>query len=110
MNYQLLIEFVSLFRISKREIMTVVSSKEFASHQDKYFEMAMNEQVCIQKDNNMFHLIYKNTDEMHTYHDASVYDEVLEPDEDFYRAISMDEFIEKALVMVDRVDKMYAKK
>jgi len=37
-------------------------------------------------------------------------DKVLEPDEDFYSAISMDEFIEKALVMVEKVDKMYAKK
>jgi len=33
-----------------------------------------------------------------------------EPDDDFYRAITMDEFIEKALVMVDKVDRMYAKK
>ena len=33
-----------------------------------------------------------------------------EPDEDFYRAITMDAFIEKALIMVDKVDKMYAKK
>ena len=90
--------------------MTVVSSKEFVSHQDKYFEMAMDEQVFIQKGNSMFLLIYKNIDDMNIYHEASVYEEVLEPDEDFYRAIPMDEFIEKALVMVEKVDKIYAPK
>ena len=44
------------------------------------------------------------------YHDASVYDEVLAPDDDFRRAITMDEFIDRALVMVEKVDKMYTKK
>ena len=90
--------------------MTVVSSKEFASHQNKYFEMARDEQVFIQKDDNVFLLIYKNIDDMNIYHEASVYEEVLEPDDDFSRAIPMDEFIEKALVMVESVDKMYARK
>jgi len=88
--------------------MTVVSSKEFASHQNKYFEMARDEQVFIQKDDNVFLLIYKNIDDMNIYHEASVYEEVLEPDDDFHSAIPMDEFIEKALVMVEKIDKMYA--
>jgi len=38
--------------------MTVVSSKEFASHQDKYFEIAMEEQVYIKRGKDVFHLIY----------------------------------------------------
>ena len=38
--------------------MTVVSSKEFAIHQEKYFDLAVKENVCIKKDNNMFRLIY----------------------------------------------------
>ena len=38
------------------------------------------------------------------------YDKVLEPDEDFYNAISADEFLEKALVIVDKLDKIYLKK
>jgi hypothetical protein len=87
--------------------MTVVSSKEFASHQDKYFDMAMDEQVIIQKGDNMFLLIYKNMDEMNTYHDASVYEEILEPDEDFYSAITMDEFRKRARVMVENVHNRY---
>jgi len=32
------------------------------------------------------------------------------PDDDFRRAISMDEFIERALVRLEKIDKMYAKK
>ena len=36
------------------------------------------------------------------------YDKVLEPDEDFCRAISAEEFREKLIVVLDRVDKKYA--
>ena len=35
---------------------------------------------------------------------------ILEPDEGFYRAITMDEFKQKVLVMVDKLDKKYGKK
>ena len=34
--------------------MTAVSGKEFASHQEKYFDLAINERVYIKKDNYMF--------------------------------------------------------
>ena len=34
--------------------MTVVSSEEFLSNEDKYFDMALDEQVCIQRGDNMF--------------------------------------------------------
>ena len=86
--------------------MTVVSSKEFATNQDKYFDLALDEDVCIQRGDNLFHLIYKHEDDMNN----NDYEEFLEPDDDFRRAISMDEFINRALVMVEKVDKMYAKK
>ena len=90
--------------------MTIVSSKEFASHQEKYFEMAKNEQVFIQKDDTVFLLIHKGMDERANYHDSSIYDEVLPPDDDFYRAISADEFREKLIEILDKVDKKYANK
>jgi len=86
--------------------MTVVSSKEFATNQEKYFDLALDEQVCIQRGDNLFHLIYKHADEMNN----NDFEEFLEPDDDFRRAITMDEFINRALVMVEKVDKMYAKK
>ena len=90
--------------------MTVISSKEFVSHQDKYFEMAMDEQVYIQKGDSMFLLVYKDKNDMNIYHEASVYDEILEPDEDFYRAIPAEEFRERLVVVLDKVDKKYANK
>ena len=62
--------------------MTVISSKEFATNQNKYFELAMNEQVYIENGENIFHLSCTNT----------VKDKYLEPDKDFYRAISIDDF------------------
>ena len=68
----------------------------------------MNEQVFIQKGDNTFLLIYKNIDEMNSYHDANVYDEVLEPDEDFYRAIPANVFRERLIEVLDKVDKKYA--
>ena len=43
--------------------MTIVSSKEFVGNDDKYFDIALTEQVCIQKGDNMFFLIYKNIDD-----------------------------------------------
>ena len=58
-------------------IMTVVSSKEFATKPTKYYNLAVNEQVIIKRGNNMFHLMCTNG------HHSSEYDEILEPDEDF---------------------------
>jgi len=84
--------------------MAVVSSKEFVSNEDKYFDMALNEQVYIQKGDNMFLLIYQNVDDMNIYHDASVYEEILEPDNNLRRAISAEEFRQRLIVVLDRVD------
>ena len=38
--------------------MTVVSSKEFVINQKKYFDMAVNEQICIKRGKNMFQLVH----------------------------------------------------
>ena len=43
--------------------MTVVSSKEFATHQDKYLEMAISERIFIKKGNNMLFVTNANEDE-----------------------------------------------
>ena len=85
--------------------MTVISSKEFASNQSEYFELAMNEQVYIKNGENMFHLTCTTLDD--TDVEERVY---FEPDEDFYRSITMDEFKKRAFEMTERIDKMYAKK
>ena len=64
--------------------MTVISSKEFVANQKRYFNLAINEETGTQKRKNMSQLAYKNGD-------SATYDELLEPDDDFRRAISMDE-------------------
>ena len=43
--------------------MTVVSSKEFATNQDKYFELALSERVFIKKGNHLFFVTNANDDE-----------------------------------------------
>ena len=75
--------------------MTIVSTKEFNTNQYKYFDLALDEQVFIQKGDDMFFLLYKNVDGMNMYHDASVYEEILEPDNDLCRAITAEELLER---------------
>ena len=78
--------------------MTVVSSKEFVSNQKRYFGLAMKEDVCIEDGENRFHLMYNSIKEPHTQ--ERVY---YEPDEDFYRSITADEFKEGALRIIDKI-------
>ena len=65
--------------------MTVVSSKEFVSNEDKYLDLALDEHVIIQRGDNMF--IVQN------FISSGDPDEIFEPDDDFYRSITMDEFL-----------------
>jgi len=78
--------------------MLVISTSEFATNQNKYFDMALKEQVFVQRGNNMFHLMCANKD------NATVKERVYyEPDEDFNRSISMEEFKKRALIMVEKI-------
>ena len=74
--------------------MTVVSSKEFIGNQEKYFDMAVSNDVFVKNGKYMFHILYKKEDDMNIYHDANVYEEVLAPDEDLRRAITGEELLE----------------
>ena len=81
--------------------MTVISGKEFAVNQERYFNLAINEEVCIKNGENMFRLMYspvKETNQERVYY---------EPDEDFYRSISMDELRKRVL---EDVHKWYKEK
>ena len=66
--------------------MPVVSTKEFNTNQKKYFDMAVNEDVCIMNDKYLFYLICKPVDMI----DKQV---TLQPDDDFRRAITKDELL-----------------
>ena len=78
--------------------MTVVSSKEFISNQDKYFDIASKGQVYIQKDNCLFMVTRANVNDET--------DVIYEPDEDFYNSITMEEVRDRLHKVVD---KLYAK-
>ena len=69
--------------------MTIVSSKEFVSHQDKYFDLAAKEQVLIRRDNMLF-IVQKAND--HYYKT---------PDEDFRNAITAEEVKKRMHVVID---------
>ena len=82
--------------------MTVVSSKEFATNQNKYFDMATKEQVFVQRGNNIFHLMCTNVD--YTTVKERVY---YEPDKDFHRSISKEELLNG---IHEDIDKFFEKK
>ena len=76
--------------------MTLVSSKEFISNQDKYFDLALNGGVCIQRGDYLFHLVCAPFEEQYPP------PPFLEPDDDLRRAITMDELLERVLVDIDQ--------
>jgi len=68
--------------------MTVISTKEFNTDQEKYFNMAVNGNVCIKRGDNMFYLSFVPTKEQYPEQP------ILEPDERLSKAITIDEFLE----------------
>jgi hypothetical protein len=81
--------------------METISSREFSAHLDRYLDMAEDQDVCIQKGQKVFRVVYEPPVEPQV---------VLQPDDDLKRAISADEFRKKLMVVLERVDKKYAKK
>jgi len=65
--------------------MTIVSSKEFVTDEDKYFDLALEEEVFVKKGDNMF--VVQN------YIPNDEPDILCEPNDDFYRSITMEEAI-----------------
>ena len=80
--------------------MTVVSTKEFNTDQEKYFDMAVTNDVCIKNDKYLFYLMCKPVDMI----DRQV---VLQPDDDFRRAVTKDELLEG---IYEDIAKRFAKK
>jgi hypothetical protein len=85
--------------IIKTKNMPVISSKEFAINQKKYLDLAMSRDVYVKRGKNKF--VVSN---------ANGHDEFLEPDDDFRRALSADEFREQLVVVLNSLDKKYANK
>ena len=75
--------------------MTVVSTREFNTHQEKYFDLALNEQVYVKRGRNMFVVTKASEPEV-------IYKE---PDDDLRTAITKDELLES---LYGYIDKMFA--
>ena len=65
--------------------MTVVSTKEFSANQDKYFDIAMNEHIVIQRGDCSF-IVSKATEPQRQHK---------QPDDELHRAVTMDEVKER---------------
>jgi len=68
--------------------MTVVSTKEFISNQEKYFDLAESEEVFIQRGSRMFHILYKPAERQFAEQP------ILEPDNNLRRAITAEELLD----------------
>ena len=69
--------------------MTLVSSKEFIADEDKYFDLALNGGVCIQRGDFVYHLVSVPFEKQYPPQPF------LEPDEDLRRAITAEELLER---------------
>ena len=67
--------------------MTIVSTKEFNTDQEKYFDMAVNGNVCIKRGENMFYLSF--APEKMQYPEQPI----LKPDARLNKAITIDDFL-----------------
>ena len=69
--------------------MTIVSTQEFNANQPKYFDMAVNSEVCIRNNQYLVRLICQPID---------IVDEqmILQPDDDLHRAITLTELFDGA--------------
>ena len=74
--------------------MTVVSSREFATNQEKYFDLALDEPVFVKKGDYMFHIICSN------YDTVNKEQEILEPDDDLRRAITAEELKKRMRISI----------
>ena len=66
--------------------MTVVSSKDFATNQEKYFDLALDGNICIKRGANMFYLVRSPEKEQDEE------DIIFQPNDELRSCISMDEF------------------
>jgi hypothetical protein len=68
--------------------MQVVSSADFATHQQKYFDLALNQQVFVKNGNYTFEIAFQPEQP------------ILEPDDDFRSAITADELKKRMHVSI----------
>ncbi len=72
--------------------MRTITNSEFAAHPEMYLDMAREQDVRVKKGHETFRLVYETPDEQ----------PLLEPDDDFRRAISFDELKERMSVSIHK--------
>jgi len=82
--------------------MTVVNTKEFNTHLDRYFDIAESEDIVITRGRNMFHLICQPVEK--TRQPEQV---ILEPDDNLRSAITFDVLLERTY---EDIHQMFATK
>jgi hypothetical protein len=86
------VTFAMYLLLKQSSSMTVVNSKEFVINEDKYFDLAMNEQVFVQRDNMMFIITRANVNNKKKR---------LKPDDELSRALTGDELLERVYKSID---------
>ena len=71
--------------------MTLINTKEFLANEEKYFSMALNSEVCIQRGDFLYHLVSTPIEEIEEIEEHYPPQPYLEPDDDFRRAITGEE-------------------
>ena len=84
--------------------MQVVSTKDFATDINRYFDLARREQLLVNDGNYTFRIALEIPQQQVKQK------KFLQPDADFHSAISMDEFKKRARLMLKDLDEKYAKK
>ena len=67
--------------------MTIVSTKEFVTNENKYFDMAMSEEIFVKRDNMMFIVARVNENRKKKR---------FIPDNNLHKAITFDELLERS--------------
>jgi hypothetical protein len=73
--------------------MTVVSTQDFAINQNKYFDLAINEQVVVNRGDYSFRIVLDTSQREQ---------KILQPDDVFRNSLSAEEFKEGAIEIVRR--------
>ncbi len=81
--------------------MRTISNREFIANPEMYLGMATQQEVRVRKGQRVIRLVNEPPVRRQP---------ILEADDDLRRAISMDEFKERVLVEIDRLDEKYSRK
>ena len=76
--------------------MTIVSNKDFAINHDRYFDLAIDEDVAVKRGDYTFRIVCN-------FSTAQKEQKILKPDDKLRSAISGEEFRKSALEIVEKV-------